>query len=412
MLIRVLSRSLLLLSLLMILSFDARTQYGFEFENKKNKKVYVPFEVYNNLIVVPIRLNDKLPLKFIMDTGIRTTILTEKLMSDALDLTLHRKIMIKGPGEQQIIAAHVANNVNIKLPGIVGRGQALLVLEEDFLQLRNHLGIDVHGIIGYELFSRFVVEVDYKNRMLVLHDGKHFKPKKNFIRLPLTIEDTKPYLLTTIVLSDGNKVKSKLMVDTGASHALLLEEDPSKNIYLPEHNVEASIGRGLGGTIMGRLARIESIHIGDFSLKNVIASFPSPGSYIDTLFFSRHGTLGGELLSRFRVIFDYSSESIYLKKNMDFKRGFEYDMSGIEVMAVGPKLQTFEISNVNVDSPACRAGLKAGDTILFINGLRAENLKLNQLFRLFHSKPGKKIRMVIIRDGQEHKINFKLERLI
>jgi len=47
-------------------------------------KVQFPIEVYNNLVVVPIILNNQLPLKFILDTGVRTSILTEKAYSDIL----------------------------------------------------------------------------------------------------------------------------------------------------------------------------------------------------------------------------------------------------------------------------------------------------------------------------------------
>lgn len=405
------ARGIIFLILLLLLNIPAKAQYGFEFEKKNLKKVYVPFELYNNLIVVPVQLNDKLPMKFIVDTGIRTTILTEKIMSDALALTLNRKIILKGPGEQQIIAAHVANNITIKIPGVVGRGQALLVLEEDFLQLRNYLGVEVHGIIGYELFSRFVVEIDYNNHMLILHQSQSFEPKKNFERFPLTIEDTKPYIVTQIKIN-GKTSQSKLMIDTGASHALLLEEDEEKDIIIPKRNIEANIGRGLGGPIRGRLARIDQIKIGDYVLKGVISSFPEEGQYLDTVFFNRHGTLGGELLSRFRVVFDYSSENIYLKKTSGFRNKFEHDMSGIEMMAEGNNLKLFKIINVRDESPAFKAGVRSGDTLLFLNGVKSENLKLNQIYRLFHSKPGKKIRMVISRDGIERKVTYRLKRFI
>ena len=404
------SRGIVLL-ILLLLFVPAKAQYGFEFEKKNLKKVYVPFELHNNLIVVPVRLNDKLPMKFIVDTGIRTTILTEKIMSDALALTLNRKIILKGPGEQQIIAAHVANNVTIKIPGVVGRGQALLVLEEDFLQLRNYLGVEVHGIIGYELFSRFIVEIDYNNRMLILHQSQFFEPKKSFERFPLTIEDTKPYIVTKIKIN-GKTTRSKLMIDTGASHALLLEEDEEKNISMPERSIEANIGRGLGGPIKGRLARIDHIKIGEFELKGVISSFPEPGQYLDTVFFNRHGTLGGDLLSRFRVVFDYPSENIYLKKASGFHNKFEHDMSGIELMAEGNNLETFRIMNVREESPAYKAGVRSGDTLLYLNGIRSENLQLNQIYRLFHSKPGRKIRMVISREGVQRKIVYRLKRFI
>src|SRR6185295_10499429 len=70
-----------------------------------NTKVRIPIEIYNNLIIVPVVLNGKLPLKFILDTGVRTTILTEKAFSDFLHLTYARKYTIAGPGGVKVIDA-------------------------------------------------------------------------------------------------------------------------------------------------------------------------------------------------------------------------------------------------------------------------------------------------------------------
>ncbi len=128
----------------------------------KEKRVRIPFEMYNNLIVVPVILNNQLPLKFILDTGVRTTILTEKAFSDILNLSYSRKYTISGVGANasEGIEAYITNGVSLTLPGIKGKGHAMLVLEKDYLELRNYLGTDVHGVLGYEIFSRFVVKVD------------------------------------------------------------------------------------------------------------------------------------------------------------------------------------------------------------------------------------------------------------
>src|SRR5882724_3069862 len=106
-------------------------------------KVKIPIEVYNNLIIVPVVLNGKLPLKFILDTGVRTTILTEKAFSDFLHLSYARKYTIAGPGGVKFIDAYITNNVTIDIPGVHGEGHAMLVLDQDYLELRNYLGTDV-----------------------------------------------------------------------------------------------------------------------------------------------------------------------------------------------------------------------------------------------------------------------------
>src|SRR5688572_27424943 len=159
----------LLISFLGVLSFVGLQgqNLGFQLAPGK-KKVHIPIEINNNLVVVPVVLNDALPLKFIIDTGVRTAILTQKTFADILNLQYSRKYTIAGPGATKSIEAFITTNVTLRLPGVVGRGHALLVLGEDYLELRNYLGTDVHGILGYELFSRFIVEIDYERKIMTL----------------------------------------------------------------------------------------------------------------------------------------------------------------------------------------------------------------------------------------------------
>src|SRR5688572_23106960 len=182
---------------------QAQQVLGFALEQGR-KKARIPIEINNNLVVIPVIVNGQLPLKFILDTGVRTAILTEKVFSDILNLQYSRKYSVGGPGGKKIVEAFVTNNVTLDLPpGVHGEGHAMLVLEEDYLELRNYLGVDVHGILGYELFSRFIVSIDYQRKELILTRPDKFKPGRRFISLPITIEDTKPYIVTNVVMNDS-----------------------------------------------------------------------------------------------------------------------------------------------------------------------------------------------------------------
>ena len=90
------------------------------------KRISVPFEVHNNLIVITVLLNNALPLKFILDTGVRTTVLTEKSLTDLLNLTYSRIITIPGAGGERLVDAYVANNVTLNINGLIGRGHSML----------------------------------------------------------------------------------------------------------------------------------------------------------------------------------------------------------------------------------------------------------------------------------------------
>lgn len=379
-------------------------------------KVQFPIEVYNNLVVMPIILNGQLPLKFILDTGVRTSILTEKAYSDILNLPYSRKYTIAGPGGEKLVDAYVTNNVTLDMPGVHGQGHAMLVLERDYLELRNYLGTDVHGILGYELFSRFIVKIDYEKKSLTLMQPERFKPNRKHTWLPITVEDTKPYIIVGLQMNDTTSLSAKLLVDSGASHGIFLEAESNPKIVIPEKHVNTIIGRGLGGEITGKIGRIKAVEIGDYLVSGIIANFPDPQSYIDTLKTSRtvfrNGSIGGEILSRFTVIFNFPGERIYLKKNSSLKKEFYFNLSGLTVRARGAKLRNFEISDVRENSSAAHADIRKGDKIIAVNGMTSADLDLNTINGFLNSKPGKKITLQIQRDGIVVKREFKLENII
>src|SRR5690606_36223458 len=277
------------------------------------------------------------------------------------------------------------------------------------------LGTDVHGILGYELFSRFIVEINYDKKLLIVSSPATFKPRRRYKRVPISVEDTKPYISTEVVLTNGETIIAKLMMDSGASHGILLEPQADPQITVPAKSVSSQIGRGIGGAIMGKVGRVQSVRLGEYVLEEPVANFPDPNSYMDSLKIgktSRHGTLGGEILSRFNIIFNFSREEIFLKKNSSFKKKFYYNLSGLIVKAIGSDLSTFQITEVRDLSTAQEADIREGDLILSINGIATKTLDLNQLLGLLSSKPGRKINLQINREGQILRKTFRLQDAI
>lgn len=388
---------------------------GFTLTDGKDR-VQIPIEIQNNLVIVPVVLNRQVPLRFILDTGVRTAILTEKTFADILNLPYSRKYFIAGPGGNKIAEAFITNNVTFDLPGVHGEGHALLVLNQDYLELRNYLGSDVHGILGYELFSRFVIKIDYEHKVLVIQNPAKFVPKRKYEMLPITVEDTKPYVSATVQLNDSTRSVVKLLIDSGAGHGLILEPESSTSIDVPTKHINSIIGRGLGGIITGQIGRIGLLELGKYKIPEVITNFPDPNSYMDsiknnrTIF--RNGAIGGEILSRFTVIFNFPYGKIYFKKNASYKKKFYFNQSGLTVKAEGVSLRRFKIMDVRTNSTAEKADIKAGDVILMINNISPGGLELNNINALLNSKPGKRISMQIERDGKIFKREFVLENPI
>ena len=152
--------------------------------------------------------------------------------------------------------------------------------------------------------------------------------------------------------------------------------------------------------------------MGKYTIPGVIASFPDANSYGDTLKDSRsvfrNGSIGGEILGRFTVIFNFPTEKIYFKRNSSFNKEFHYNLSGITVKARGEDLHNFEITDVRENSSAHKANVKTGDSILAINGERASELDLNKADAILNSRPGKRIVLEVEREGKTIVLEFML----
>lgn len=399
----------------MILGFflaQGQERVGFHLPEGE-KTVEIPIEIYSNLVAVPLTINGYLTLKFILDSGAESIILTEKLFGDFLGLEYKRVIDIAGPGIEDSLKAYVATNIYMSLPGgIKARSLNMLVLENDYLQLKKNLGDEIYGIIGFDVFSRFVVEIDYDERMLRLHDPQKYRPKRNYAKIPIEIDYTKPYINTKV--TQGNETDTvRLLVDTGASHSILLDVGNTDDIVMPEKSIEVRLGRGLAGEIPGRLGRMDAISFSEYEFESVLTSIPLEGVYMKAIKRgSRHGTFGGELLRRFTTIFDYQSQYLYFRKGSEYRDDFEFDMSGLTMNTEGEESDTLLVTRVRENTPAERADIRPNDIILSINGTFFRNTTLSDVHMLMRKRPGKKIRLLILRDGRRIIKRFELERMI
>ena len=108
----------------------------------------------------------------------------------------------------------------------------LVILDEDILKLSEYVGTPVHGIFGYEVFANFVVNVDFQRREITLmKPDKYTYRKRKGDRYPITIQDTKAYT-DALSVFDGEKILPlRVVLDTGAGHALLLDRSRSTAVY-------------------------------------------------------------------------------------------------------------------------------------------------------------------------------------
>jgi predicted aspartyl protease len=409
------SKPILLISLF-CLSFLRPLQAqipGFFMQNRA-KKIEIPFELQDNFIVVKVIFQGLFPLKFIIDTGAEHVILTKKEITNLLNINYESERTILGTDMKTTIKAYITRKMRLDLPNLT-LIKDILVLDDDYFKLDQFAGLEIHGIIGAETFKGHVLKIDYLKRVLTIYDPSVFKPSdhKNYEELPIEITRSKPFLKAKAQISSDTTINMKLLLDTGAGLAILLHTYSNPLIMMPPKVIKGNIGNGLGGEIEGYVGRIRSLDIGKSKLQNIISHFQELNEKSDSTYISnRNGLIGGDLLHRFTVIFDFSKEKLYLKPNKYIKTLFEYDKSGIIPIATGTNLNQFIVYDVLPNTPGDEVGIKRGDEIVKIGLIPAQWLSLAAINRTFQGKEGKKVNITIKRDGLKMKKVIHLKKYI
>jgi hypothetical protein len=406
------------------------------------------FKFVNNLIILPMDVNGT-ELNFILDSGVGSVVVFNLTTSDSLEFKHIEIVKLKGLGGGDAINALKSKRNRFRIGNLSAINKNLFIINNDKLNLSAKLGLTVHGLIGYDLLKDFIVTINYVSKRITFSDPKTYKYRRcsKCEVFDLDFFKKKPYI-NGIVSFNEQSMKTmpvKLLIDSGGTDALWLFE--SDEIEIPENSFKDFVGEGISGSIYGMRNKVKS-----FSLKSFVLEKPNI-TYLDTLSTviarkheGRDGSLGSGILSRFKVIFDYPNSKITLKKNSRFSNKFRYNMSGIEIAYGGETLvrelqdatfvlssnnthadsdvitfsynykfkfkPIYNISHIRDNSPASEVGIKKGDLIVEINGRKAYNYKLHELIEKFYEKDNKKVRLLIDRNGERLKFNFRLRKIL
>lgn len=428
---------------------SASAQRGFVLQGNKEFET-IKFDFVNNLIIVPVEVNG-VQLTFIVDSGVNYPILFNLTANDSLQLFNYEEIVLKGLGDGDPVKAIRSSDNTLKIGNLVNRSQELFLIMDRDINFSSRLGMEIHGIIGYDLFHNFVVDVNYDRGRMRFYPPEKFKAKncRNCESIPMEVINQKAYVSAYVDLQGQQNIPVFLLVDTGSTDALWLFEDPDQRIAVPEKNFDDFMGRGLSGSIFGKRARVDRFVLGGFELEEAKVAFPDSVSMQHLPEYGqRNGSLGSEVLKRFNLVINYPEEKMYLRKSGFFKDPFKYNMSGIELQHNGlrvvreiagnfingvnvqqredggvsfvldrPTYQielhpSFEISELRENSPAREAGLQEGDVVLTVNGKSTHLFSLQELNELLNEREGKKLTLLIDRKGKELKFSFELKKVL
>lgn len=361
------------------------------------KSIELPIDILSGHIFVPVSINGSEPISFLLDTGAGKSILS---------LSLARKLEIEevgtlqsvGVGGEQDVSAVMVDSM--ALPGLLMKEQ--LLYATDLEAFTPFLGRTVGGVLGYDFFNRLVVCVDYEKERMTITDPAIYLPPQQGEEIPLELVMNIPEVKGTIAGSfSGN-----LRIDTGSNGALHLHSPfVVQQPWIQTQKSFAMQALGVGGETIIFATRIKTLSLGSFQFLDIPADFSTePGGALGVG--GSIATIGGRILSQFRVTLDYPHKRMILEPAALFGQPIEVDKTGMVFVIENGE---YMVTSVYPDTPACRAGLLEGDILLKISGTSLVNLPMKEVRELLHGPDGRKIKMKVRRDGQTRRIRFLLQ---
>jgi len=401
--VNVLRRTFALIFIMTTTLLPGQGDNSFSFLNHTDKPVEIPFSYQGGFIIVKAKVNLNHTVNLILDTGAENLIFFDKQSIQSLGMIKDREIEIMGSDLETKVEAVICRNILFSLEGTATVFRDAIVLEDDFLNMGQMTGIPIDGLLGGRSFWSLVLTIDYEKQKIILSQKEKFdSPEDRHQVFDLELENQKPYLKAEYTNHFGHDIELKLLVDTGSALGLMLFTE-TDSLLLTQNYIKGPLGKGLGGDIYGFLGRVPSLQIGtQDTFRQVVSHFQMLEEEVNQeMVNQRSGLLGNPILSRYKVIIDYLDSQIYLVPNKHFDEDFKFDLSGMQLLATGPKLKKFVVQSIYDGSPATAADIRKEDEILRIGYWPRMLTTLPWLTEKLMSKEGRTVRLVILRNGEK-----------
>ena len=346
----------------------------------------IPASFIGNQVFLPVRVNRSAPSLFRLDSSESSTSISPARLAE--------------------LAAPVFSTTVLNLPGSDLPMKALPAIEKkDFAA---QVGRTYEGTLGNDFLNCYVAEIDYSRQTVRLYDPGPYQYTGKSKKITLTFVGALPVVRAKVLLPKGKTFEADFVLNTALDAGVVISNRYASAHHLPSLKTISANDPQLsanGGTVSSRLKEFQ---IGDYTVEGSIADFssaPMPFGDNDKL----AGEIGGGMLRRFTVIFDYPHQQLILTPNLHLGEDDHEDMSGISMIALGPGLKTFQVTQVAPGSAAAHEQIQAGDVIVGIDQDPAADLTLEEFLDAFR-QVGHKYKLVISHNGQTREVTIEMRR--
>ncbi len=339
-------------------------------------------------IVLPLTVGQH-KILFALDTGGSITELDDSLREVlGKPVRTHKSLTPNGPAVQRTYEAAKIYLGEHELQ--TGKSMACA----DLSGVRKVTGRDIQGILGMDVLSHYIIQVDFDEGGLSFYSPELRPDRKHGVAVSLDFPSDSHGCPT--VAASINDTAVRFVLDTG-----LTSVDCDRRLIqqlLAKHELGTAASSQctmtLGGVRTSYIYYLRRFSIEGFHHQNVACL---------------QGTcnlLGLAYLSRYKILFDFPRRTMYLKKGRRYDEPDRSDMSGLHILREDQKNV---VRVVDKGSPGDAAGIKPGDYIVRIDNQDATRISMFHLRQILKSGSGKHIRLLVERGDKQHEFVVELK---
>lgn len=341
----------------------------------------IPF-IFHDRIIVSIMVNDSIQGSFLFDTGSDQLYLDSSFVADNNILTQKagmKKIRGVGPNTPLV---PVSDNVKLKL-------DSLNVTYNDVpvVNISTIGGEKIDGVFGIDIFRNSVLRINFDSSYFQIIKPSEFIIPNGYDSLKIFLVENKTIIKCEAFIFDSLNIEGWAILDLGSGHSLtftsvISEEFNFNNKIINKYAITYK-NAGYGGESHSYFFRAKKINIGKYTLGSPVMNYSTDKKGALSMW-GILGLLGTKVMKRFDLVFDFPNKKLYLKPNSLFDEHFFSNTTGF-TGKLNPSVSVtgFIIENVLENSPAHNRGLKPGDTITHLNGMKISSYSSTERKSLF-----------------------------
>jgi|SRR5688572_10304531 hypothetical protein len=293
------SAALLFLSTALSLALDSKA--GF-FLPENVSEVTFKFQTVQNLIVLPVTINDTIRVNLILDTGCRNLVLFGKKFQKLFSTEHGQSVQFAGLGSGKPVNGKLSLNNKVSIHAVIGEQIPVVVVPHQnlFSAYQN-----IHGVIGYDILIKFEIELNSHQKLITFRPAAQATLSPGYQKVPLLIIDSRPLIRSTIFIGSNGGQLCDLMLDTGSTLALLIKTTDVKKF--PKFEDKKVLGKGLNGVITGIEAEAELI-FETIKISNISAGIIHSAWH-------NYASVGMDVMKNYSVVLNYCRAYAGFKKN-------------------------------------------------------------------------------------------------